>query len=572
MGNEVKVRATVDDDVSKGLASARAKIEAFAKDVGDGGIKVGTKAGEGIKNGLAEVLPKALAPFGPELLGIAVATAPLIGAAISGGIIGGVGAGGVVGAFMVAKNDARVSSAIDSMKSELQTKLQTASVPFINTALDGIDQISTALDTVDFDQLFGDAANNGDALFGGISSAIEDLGDAFESLSAESGPVMESIGEGIAVVAEAAATGLESLSDNAEGGASALQVLFAVVGSGISNFFMWLNVLTEIYQTLDKVGLAVTPLAKWLLGIGGATEEITPQQQELIDKFRQLTEGTYDYADGLKAAEDAVRDVISANRALYGSDTDVAEAMVEATEKIKENGKTLSLHSEKGRENRKTLEDLAGTLQKNYENFVKVNGEGEAAVAKGERLRDSFIKTAVGAGLSADAAQRLADKILGIPARKETKIEAKTERAIEDVARLQARLKGIKDETVRLTIITNERRIRYVEDRLSRGASQYAHGGITGAASGGNRSGLTWVGEQGPELAQLPPGTTVNTAGDSQRMMKQAYQGTGGSSEVMLSAKPGSSRDLMDLLIENLQYECRTSYNGSAQEMIGVAS
>jgi len=38
-----------------------------------------------------------------------------------------------------------------------------------------------------------------------------------------------------------------------------------------------------------------------------------------------------------------------------------------------------------------------------------------------------------------------------------------------------------------------------------------------------------------------------------------------------LSAKPGSGRELMGLIISSLQYECRTNFGGSAQAMIGQA-
>lgn len=45
-----------------------------------------------------------------------------------------------------------------------------------------------------------------------------------------------------------------------------------------------------------------------------------------------------------------------------------------------------------------------------------------------------------------------------------------------------------------------------------------AAGGIVGAASGGSRGGLTWVGEQGPEIVRLPYGSSVYSNPDSRRM------------------------------------------------------
>lgn len=56
-------------------------------------------------------------------------------------------------------------------------------------------------------------------------------------------------------------------------------------------------------------------------------------------------------------------------------------------------------------------------------------------------------------------------------------------------------------------------------------ASLRASGGITGAASGGIRRGLTWVGEHGPELVNVPAGSRVYSNPDSMRMV--AGQGGG---------------------------------------------
>lgn len=78
-----------------------------------------------------------------------------------------------------------------------------------------------------------------------------------------------------------------------------------------------------------------------------------------------------------------------------------------------------------------------------------------------------------------------------------------------------------------------------------------AMGGVTGsrAASGGVRSNMTLVGEAGPEIVDLPPGSRVRTAGDSQRMMGG---GGGSSAPMVLEIRSGGSR-LDDLLVEILK-------------------
>ncbi len=99
----------------------------------------------------------------------------------------------------------------------------------------------------------------------------------------------------------------------------------------------------------------------------------------------------------------------------------------------------------------------------------------------------------------------------------------------------------------------------------------YASGGIKGAASGMNTSGLTWVGERGPELVSIPTGSTVHSSGDSMRMMRQGMEGAGGGmgGTILLRAAPGASRDLMSLIIEGLRYEIDRNGQGSAQRFLG---
>ena len=59
---------------------------------------------------------------------------------------------------------------------------------------------------------------------------------------------------------------------------------------------------------------------------------------------------------------------------------------------------------------------------------------------------------------------------------------------------------------------------KVMEKSIEKAFGKKASGGIVGmAASGGIRSGLTWVGEQGPELADLPVGSRVWSNPDSRR-------------------------------------------------------
>ncbi|MBH1939077.1 hypothetical protein I5Q34_33280, partial [Streptomyces sp. AV19] len=93
-----------------------------------------------------------------------------------------------------------------------------------------------------------------------------------------------------------------------------------------------------------------------------------------------------------------------------------------------------------------------------------------------------------------------------------------------------------------------------------------AHGGIIGAAGGGPRSALTWVGEQGPELVSLPFGSRVRTAGDSRRLA--AGGSDGGLMVIQLNI---AGKSFGDLVIDTARREVRTR-GGDVQAVLGRAS
>lgn len=133
---------------------------------------------------------------------------------------------------------------------------------------------------------------------------------------------------------------------------------------------------------------------------------------------------------------------------------------------------------------------------------------------------------------------------------------------------INAELAKVKDKTVTIRMRTVGLQVAQTAANVARQLSQmgYAHGGIKGAQDGGLKSGMTWVGEQGPELVKLPPGAQVHTAGDSRRM---AAAGGGGETLVRLLADRTTERGLVDVLIGILRAEVVTRGGGSVQTALG---
>lgn len=92
----------------------------------------------------------------------------------------------------------------------------------------------------------------------------------------------------------------------------------------------------------------------------------------------------------------------------------------------------------------------------------------------------------------------------------------------------------------------------------------HAAGGIIGAASGGARGGLTWVGEQGPELVRLPYGSNVMPHGSS---VGVAARSAGAPQQVTLqleASDSATSRFLLEILRKSIRVK-----GGNVQVVLG---
>lgn len=133
-------------------------------------------------------------------------------------------------------------------------------------------------------------------------------------------------------------------------------------------------------------------------------------------------------------------------------------------------------------------------------------------------------------------------------------------------------LKGIRDRTVniRIRVLGMAAARAALDVARSLAAMGYAHGGVVGnAASGGARSGMTWVGEHGPELVRLPPGSQVHSTGDSARLAGGQGGGQMLSGTFRLRADRTTERGVVDAVLSMLRAEIGDNFGGDVQLALG---
>ncbi|MFZ3473085.1 hypothetical protein ACODT3_10875 [Streptomyces sp. 4.24] len=339
--------------------------------------------------------------------------------------------------------------------------------------------------------------------------------------------------------------------------------------------------LGQVKELLPQYGDAVAALqadqdlAARSMGLFGA-QAISVQAK--LDLQKQS-------AEGLRQSINALNEVYLAAR---GGVRGMEAAIDAATEALKTNGKTLDENTEKGRANNQALDNLAGATMKAVEATL-ANGQGWAAAqAIWERGREQLLANAEAMGLNENQARALADQILAtpdktavlrgnmedlqsklnsakmqlasVPDSRKAEVRANIDDLEKQLSRARAALNGLDDRTVYIRTVYQEFRAAHP------GGQAQAHGGIIGAAGGGPRSRMTLVGEQGPELVDLAPGSRVRSNPDSKRIADGMAGGGGGGPIAIQLVLEG--RQIAEAIFDPLRYEIRTR-GGNVQSALG---
>lgn len=246
-------------------------------------------------------------------------------------------------------------------------------------------------------------------------------------------------------------------------------------------------------------------------GLAGSMRDLTKTLREVIG----LREGMSRFTEG----------IFGQGRALMAYE----EAWDRVRASMKENGKTLNISREKGRENRGALMDLADAAHQVANAMHDLGKPSSEIVAKMKEQRREFIAMARTFGLTSKEAAKLADKWGLLPAK---------------VKSVLAKEKG---------------------DLAYNKKAEAFNASLDGKAAGGPAGGWTMVGERGAELVRLPFGSSVVPAGQSAAMMA----GGGQPQPVVLELRSsGSAVD--DMLLQILRKAVRVR-GGNVQLVLGRA-
>jgi hypothetical protein len=273
------------------------------------------------------------------------------------------------------------------------------------------------------------------------------------------------------------------------------------------------------------IGLATTAIARfapWLIAldiqrrgevslhkVGDAAEETAGQQEVLTD--------------AIKEQEKEADKLISQWEKLHGVQVAADKEMLEAKEAIDavgeafdENGKKIRGNSQAALKNRIAMADAAKEAVEAADAYREQTGDAEGAAKMLEQMRRAMVKATGATGAERKEVERLSKELYSLPKVTNLRVIVHTEGELE-------------------------------HRRGERSSSGRAHGGITGAETGGARGSWTWVGERGPELVKLPFGSMVYPHGQSMNMAQKS----GGGSDVRVVVEDRTSSGIRARLIQD---------------------
>jgi len=261
-----------------------------------------------------------------------------------------------------------------------------------------------------------------------------------------------------------------------------------------------------------------------LVAVGGVSDDVAESQQRVKDQVEAgigVTEGA---TRAVRTQEEALRDLVDAQKAASGAAISVREAQIRATESqeaaneaIKEGVRitregtgAVDLNAESTRLADKALLDLVAS-QGTLTDSMRKNNAGAGELDRTVRQqRDAFVQTAQQMGYTRDEADKLAAAYGLIPNNVITKITAEAEAA-----------QAVID---RFITVNDGRRIRVTVDTAAGNTYNYApgnkfvmsaqhDGAIVKAFAGGGFHGLTPM----DAVAQMVPPNTWRVVGDRVR-------------------------------------------------------
>jgi hypothetical protein len=258
----------------------------------------------------------------------------------------------------------------------------------------------------------------------------------------------------------------------------------------VQTFEGFIHVIEKVIKFLPGGNKLLQTLGANAKGVGDAMKDTGPAAETWEEAQKRLN-------DEVDRANKTIQDQLDLLDKWYGETKDAEQATIDyagaiddTRQALKDNGKTVDIHTEKGRNNRKALLDLADANHDLVGAMRRNGDQSDKLVAQNEAGRRKFLDLASSMGMTKADAKKLADQLFRIPETRNTTVTANTVTAKRSVDGLLGSIRLLPNyKTIDIKFTTSGVPLNVI--------------GSAGRRAGGGpvQAGQPYVvGENGPEL------------------------------------------------------------------------
>lgn len=490
------------------------------------------------------------------------AAAPVLVSVLGTALSAQAGATGIgAGIALAVKNDKGIQEAGKLAGANFMQKMGDSAKVFNQPILESMGILSDAGDRVAkrWGRVFQETSGSVVPLVRDLVQAGENISDALAGAAENSGEALDGLGDSVRLISDGIGNFIELVSDGGPEAADNLRLVAGATGDVLTQTGLLLDTVNKLGNNEWLTGPLLPLLRKHYKDTADSSDDLKESTTALAIESSAAARA----AQGqMEAYEDLNKELKAQADPVFGlikSQEDLKKAQDETAEAVKKHGKNSKEARDAFQKQALAALELQGNVGKLGDTF-----DGNLTPAMRATLR--------AAGLTDDAINAIEKQFR--EAKKEGDRFSKKYTAnlsLNGYRNAKGQLGGLLrdlqnfDGKWTATMITN-----YVRHGKPGTGGGLAHGGIKGAADGGLRDDLTWVGENGPELLRLPPSSQVFSNPDSQRMVATGQaSGGGGGGGTLVAEWITTGDELLDAIAGGLRLYVKNRGNGNVQSAFG---
>lgn len=356
------------------------------------------------------------------LVAAAVSSIPMMSAAVSAAFVGGLGTAGLAAGIAAAARSTEVINAFQDLSDEATSQFGRIGEYFKRPVTDAIGILTKGFKSLDLASMVAPLAESVKPLATGIVSAIQEAMPGITRAIAAAGPIFDMVASRLPDIGAAVGSFAKHMADAAPAAKEVLGDLITITSELIRASGWVVEFFAKLYHGAKEytpVGLAL----RGILALGdGEGDERVSVTNKLSSANDRLAAAARNAGEQFQAAREKLDAYYTAQRGSFDASVELEQSIDDLGKSINENGRTLDIATQKGRDNVQNIErmiDAAVRQGQETENAAKAQGREATAYSEGMAARNAAIEQVFNAarayGYTTNQIQDLTNKILGLP-------------------------------------------------------------------------------------------------------------------------------------------------------------